>query len=64
MKGRVSIRPGCPIRRIPPTLGGVGGRGLLLIRTFFDEVRFNPKGNEITLIKRRDPSPGTQPCKS
>lgn len=28
------------------------GRGLLLIRTFMDEVRFNEKGNEITLVKR------------
>lgn len=28
------------------------GRGLLLMRTFFDEVRHNPKGNEVTLIKR------------
>jgi CheY-like chemotaxis protein/anti-sigma regulatory factor (Ser/Thr protein kinase)/anti-anti-sigma regulatory factor len=30
-----------------------GGRGLFLIRTFMDEVRFNEAGNEITLIKRR-----------
>ncbi len=29
------------------------GRGLLLIRTFMDEVTFNPTGNEITLVKRR-----------
>jgi CheY-like chemotaxis protein len=28
-----------------------GGRGLLLIRTFMDEVTFNDAGNEITLIK-------------
>lgn len=28
------------------------GRGLLLIRTFMDEVRFNDRGNEITLVKR------------
>ncbi|MBW3540745.1 MAG: ATP-binding protein, partial [Planctomycetes bacterium] len=31
------------------------GRGLLLIRTFMDEVAFNGKGNQITMIKR---SPG------
>jgi anti-sigma regulatory factor (Ser/Thr protein kinase) len=30
----------------------VSGRGLLLIRTFMDEVRFNDRGNEITLVKR------------
>jgi CheY-like chemotaxis protein len=38
----------------PANLGRVGGRGLLLIRTFLDEVRFNQTGNEITLIKRRE----------
>jgi anti-sigma regulatory factor (Ser/Thr protein kinase) len=31
------------------------GRGLLLIRTFMDEVRHNGQGNEITMIKRRTP---------
>jgi CheY-like chemotaxis protein/anti-sigma regulatory factor (Ser/Thr protein kinase) len=30
------------------------GRGLLLIRTFMDEVYHNETGNQITLIKRRD----------
>jgi anti-sigma regulatory factor (Ser/Thr protein kinase) len=30
----------------------VSGRGLLLIRTFMDEVRFNAKGNRIRMIKR------------
>ena len=29
------------------------GRGLLLIRTFFDEVRHNAKGTEISMTKRR-----------
>ena len=37
----------------PENLVKVGGRGLLLIRTFMDEVTFNEKGNQITLIKRR-----------
>jgi CheY-like chemotaxis protein len=31
-----------------------GGRGLVLMRTFMDEVTFNDKGNEVTMIKRRD----------
>lgn len=31
----------------------VGGRGLLLIRTFMDKVYHNETGNEITLIKKR-----------
>jgi CheY-like chemotaxis protein len=38
----------------PANLERVCGRGLLLIRTFMDEVRHNPSGNEITMIKRRD----------
>jgi CheY-like chemotaxis protein len=37
----------------PANLERVSGRGLLLIRTFMDEVRHNPAGNEVTLIKRR-----------
>jgi CheY-like chemotaxis protein/anti-sigma regulatory factor (Ser/Thr protein kinase) len=36
----------------PANLGRVGGRGLLLIRTFMDSVTYNPAGNEITLVKR------------
>jgi hypothetical protein len=51
--------PGFDLSKLPdPTdpanIGRIGGRGLLLIRTFMDEVRFNDKGNEITLVKRRD----------
>ncbi len=30
------------------------GRGLVLIKTFMDEVSFNESGNQITMIKRRD----------
>jgi CheY-like chemotaxis protein/anti-sigma regulatory factor (Ser/Thr protein kinase) len=37
----------------PANLEKVSGRGLLLIRTFMDEVYHNEKGNEIVLIKRR-----------
>jgi CheY-like chemotaxis protein len=33
----------------------IGGRGLLLIRTFMDEVIYNAPGNQVELIKRRDP---------
>lgn len=29
----------------------IGGRGLLLIRSFMDEVSYNSRGNEITLVK-------------
>lgn len=33
------------------------GRGMLLIRTFFDEVMHSPSGNEITMIKRASLNP-------
>ncbi|HHH27446.1 MAG TPA: response regulator [Polyangiaceae bacterium] len=39
----------------PMNLDRVYGRGLLLIRTFMDEVSHNETGNEITMIKRRNP---------
>jgi CheY-like chemotaxis protein/anti-sigma regulatory factor (Ser/Thr protein kinase) len=39
----------------PANLERVGGRGLLLIRTFMNKVFHNECGNEITLIKNRDP---------
>jgi CheY-like chemotaxis protein len=38
----------------PANLEKVSGRGLLLIRTFMDQVRHNESGNEITLVKRAD----------
>lgn len=37
----------------PEDLMRVGGRGMLLIRTFMDEVEHNATGNQITLVKRR-----------
>ena len=37
----------------PENIGKISGRGLLLIRTFMDDVRFNESGNEITLVKKR-----------
>lgn len=37
----------------PENLTKPTGRGVLLIRTFMDEVKFNDKGNEITMIKRK-----------
>jgi CheY-like chemotaxis protein/anti-sigma regulatory factor (Ser/Thr protein kinase) len=37
----------------PANLEQTTGRGILLIRTFMDEVRFNATGNEITVVKRR-----------
>jgi CheY-like chemotaxis protein/anti-sigma regulatory factor (Ser/Thr protein kinase) len=39
----------------PDNIELASGRGLLLIRTFMDEVRHNAKGNEITMVKRKHP---------
>lgn len=44
----------------PANLERPCGRGLLLMQTFMDEVRFNTTGNEVSLIKRRSPSPSEQ----
>jgi CheY-like chemotaxis protein len=37
----------------PANLEKVSGRGILLMRLFMDEVTFNERGNELTMIKRR-----------
>jgi anti-sigma regulatory factor (Ser/Thr protein kinase) len=44
----------------PANLGRVGGRGLVLIRTFMDRVIHNETGNEITLIKHRSQESGVR----
>ena len=44
----------CPDPTDPANLEKRSGRGLLLIRTFMDEVAFNEAGNQITLVKRRE----------
>jgi anti-sigma regulatory factor (Ser/Thr protein kinase) len=41
------------VKSDPSRLAGGGGRGLVLIQMFTDEVFFNSAGNEITMIKRR-----------
>ena len=58
--GRFTIRdqgPGFDPAKLPdPTdpenLEKVSGRGLLLMKTFMDEVVFNATGNEVTMVKR------------
>lgn len=37
----------------PENLLKASGRGIMLMRTFLDEVSYNAKGNVVTLIKRR-----------
>ena len=36
----------------PANLEKVSGRGLLLMRTFMDEVSFNSTGNQVTMVKK------------
>lgn len=43
----------------PENLERAYGRGMLLIKTFMDEVRHNERGNEITLVKRRANAQGS-----
>ena len=55
---------GLPDPTDPANLERRSGRGLLLIRTFMDEVTHNATGNQITMVKRRkaagdSPSPAT-----
>jgi len=38
----------------PSSLEAKGGRGLVLMRAFMDEVNFNDRGNEVTLVMRRE----------
>lgn len=54
--------PGFDLARLPdPTapenLDKSSGRGVLLIRTFMDEVVFSLGGSQITMIKKRTPAP-------
>ncbi len=37
-------------------LAKASGRGLLLIHCFVDEVSHNSIGNELTVVKRREPT--------
>jgi serine/threonine-protein kinase RsbW len=39
-----------PDPTIPANLERTGGRGLFLIRSLMDEVRYNARGNSVTLI--------------
>lgn len=53
--------PGFDVTKLPdPTdpefLERPSGRGVLLMRTFMDEISYNATGNRVTLVKRRDRS--------
>jgi hypothetical protein len=36
-----------------------GGFGMMISRGMLDELRYNAKGNEVTLVKRFGPAGGT-----
>jgi DNA-binding response OmpR family regulator len=42
----------------PANLEKASGRGILLMRTFMDDLVFNETGNTVTLVKRRNLEPG------
>ena len=44
----------------PANLSKASGRGILLMRTFVDDMRYNTTGNELTLVKRL-PTNGGRP---
>jgi len=51
--------PGFDVTQVPdPTADGnlfrVGGRGILLMRSFMTAVHFGERGNKVTLVKRRN----------
>jgi CheY-like chemotaxis protein/anti-sigma regulatory factor (Ser/Thr protein kinase) len=54
--------PGFDVTRLPPVTNlpdadRGAGRGVVLMRTIMDDVRYNAAGNEVTLVKRRAPVP-------
>ena len=52
-QGAGFARASVPERHDPKTLERGRGRGLVLMRHFMDEVAFNDRGNEVTLVKYR-----------
>jgi CheY-like chemotaxis protein len=50
-----------PDHRDPANLDRPFGRGIRLMRTFMDEVCYNPIGNEVTMVKRPVPKAAGEP---
>lgn len=46
-----------PDPRQPDRVELASGRGVLMMRTFMDEVAYNGRGNEVTLVKRNEATP-------
>jgi serine/threonine-protein kinase RsbW len=55
-EGRGFDPDGAPDATDPMHLERPTGRGLRLIRHYMHEVRFNAKGNAVTLVRRRSPA--------
>ena len=55
-EGRGFDYHGLPDPCDPENLTKASGRGVLLIRTFMDDVSFNERGNEITMVIKRNES--------
>lgn len=51
--GKGTSASNIPDAQDPRTLEKEGGRGLVLIRSFMDDVALNDRGNEITMVKHR-----------
>jgi len=49
-----------PDPRDPANLDRPCGRGVLLMKTFMDEVKFSEAGNQVTMIKRASESQVTE----
>lgn len=47
----------------PANLSKASGRGILLMRTFMDDLHYNATGNELTMVKKL-PTNGDRPCGS
>jgi CheY-like chemotaxis protein len=57
-QGAGFMQSAIPRRHDPKMLERGGGRGLVLMRNFMDEVTFNERGNEVTMVKRHPPGKG------
>jgi len=49
-----------PDPTVPENLAKAGGRGLFLMRELLDEVSFNDRGNQVTLVLRLDSGGGLE----
>lgn len=44
----------------PENIARAGGRGIFLMRKLLDDVRFNDRGNSVTLVLRLEPDTGME----